>query len=91
MFALPQAFYASRYMGSLMLCFDAKGWIFGYEGQPVLLGGSASANPVTPDPVILQTIGAFSGRVQEFKSEVIGAYMCIYSRMQTPGIPTGAG
>ncbi|KXZ45159.1 hypothetical protein GPECTOR_57g449 [Gonium pectorale] len=68
---IVQAFYAGRYMGHLELSFDAAGVLTRYGGQPVLLGGSASANNVTRDPATLELIASYVGPIKEIGSRVL--------------------
>lgn len=48
--------WASRYLGVLTVDFDEDGDLAHISGRPILLGGSASENPVEGDPAVKNEI-----------------------------------
>ncbi|GIL44423.1 hypothetical protein Vafri_1896, partial [Volvox africanus] len=69
---IVQAYYASRYIGSMDLSFDADGNLVSFSGAPVLLGGSVSSNPVARDPETLNLIQGFAESVHDLSGQRIG-------------------
>lgn len=73
---MTQAYWASRYMGSLRLTMDPiKRKLLSITGTPILLGGYASANPVVPDPKVAAMIAEMAGPITAYSNQVIGAQL----------------
>ncbi|KAL4425700.1 hypothetical protein ABPG75_009716 [Micractinium tetrahymenae] len=67
-----QALYASRYLGVLDTTWELGRGLVAYSGQPVLLGGANSTDPVADDPVVVGMLDALSGPIDAANSQVIG-------------------
>ncbi|PSC75913.1 5 -nucleotidase isoform B [Micractinium conductrix] len=68
-----QALYASRYLGSLQTTWDASKGLVGFSGQPILLGGVNSTNPVEENADVLAALDALRGPLDEYSNESVGS------------------
>ncbi|KIY98255.1 hypothetical protein MNEG_9707 [Monoraphidium neglectum] len=64
-----QAYYASKYLGSLKIDMVTKKLV---AAAPVLLGGLNSSHPVAEDPSILHKIRGLAGPVKALEGKVAG-------------------
>ncbi|KAI8462276.1 MAG: 5'-nucleotidase [Monoraphidium minutum] len=64
-----QAFYASKYIGDLVIDLASKRIT---SAKPVLLGGANSSNPVPQDPATLAAIERLAPPVQDLETESAG-------------------
>jgi hypothetical protein len=65
-----------RYLGSLQTYFSDVGDLLNATGNPILLGGANSTNPVADDPTAAALIAALRGPVDALASKPAGVWPC---------------
>lgn len=69
---MTHAWPLCRYVGSLSTVWDQTGALLNYSGSPVLLGGSATSNPVADDAAVAARVAELGAPLTAMGSQVVG-------------------